>query len=82
MLLPYRSPRNPRFLSLTLAKAGGRDGSTAGEPSADGSFSGLLVKSLLLFWVVLVSTVKELNSSYYSGETILITVFAHYGNLL
>ena len=32
-------------------------------------------ESLLLFWVVLVSTVKELKLSYYSGETILITVY-------
>ena len=26
--------------------------------------------------------VKELNSSYYDGETLLITVYTHYGNLV
>ena len=30
------------------------------------------------YWVA----VKELNFSYYIGETITVTVYAHYGNLI
>ena len=26
--------------------------------------------------------VKELNSSYYIGETLLFTIYTHYGNLI
>ena len=35
-------------------------------------------KSLGLFWVA----VKELNLSYYIGETLLFTIYTHYGNLI
>ena len=31
-----------------------------------------------LFWVA----VKELNLSYYIGETLLFTIYTHYGNLI
>ena len=30
------------------------------------------------FWVA----VKELNLSYYIGETLLFTIYTHYGNLI
>ena len=34
--------------------------------------------SLKLYWVA----VKELKLSYYIGETLLFTIFTHYGNLI
>ena len=33
---------------------------------------------MLLFWVA----VKELKLSYYIGETLLFTIYTHYGNLI
>ena len=41
-----------------------------------GSFDRNLVDLLLVFWVA----VKELNLSYHIGETLLFTIYTHYGN--
>ena len=39
---------------------------------------GVWALRLRVYWVA----VKELNSSYYIGETLLFTIYTHYGNLI
>ena len=37
----------------------------------------MMIPRVNIIWVA----VKELNLSYYIGETLLFTIFTHYGNL-
>ena len=49
----------------------------ATQRSKRSNIGGAGVPALTVFWVA----VKELNLSYYIGETLLFTIYTHYGNL-
>ena len=82
VFIPFKCQVGGRGFTRNIEHLGGRE-----EPRAprypqvsDITDQGVpgVVRSPRNYWVA----VKELKSSYYIGETLLFTIYTHYGNLI